>query len=169
MKRSLEEEMAAALNGQFFWEQTTKYEDVNTGATAEIRRVQKKFSKIKEERKPYVPTSGKENLVKVRIEAKERLPDEMKRLRAAIIQLYGLTETEFEGAAPRAKFFPARSHYIWAALRYNPNAGLAEVGRLMDRHHTTIMYNRDYFEKKKHLFLDKIKKIDEMFGYKEPG
>jgi hypothetical protein len=167
VKRSLEEEMAAALDGQFFWEQTTKYEDANTGATAEIRRAQRRYSKLKKIPKPYIPTSGKESLVKARIEAKGRLPDEMKQLRAAIIDIYGLTETEFEGAAPRAKFFPARSHYIWAALRYNPNAGLAEVGRLMDRHHTTIMYNRNFFEKKKHLFQEKVKKIDEMFGFKE--
>lgn len=167
MKKTLEEEMAAALEGQFFWERTTKYEDFTTGPTAEIRRTQRKYSKPKKVPKPYVPTPRKEDLVKARIEAKKKLPRDIMRLRAAIIELYGLTEAEFEGSAPKSKFGLPRSHYIWAALRYNPNASLPELGSIMERHHTTILYNRDQFEKKKHLFLENIQKIDEMFGFKE--
>lgn len=167
MKKTLEEEMAAALEGQFFWERTTKYEDFTTGPTAEIRRTQRKYSKPKKVPKPYVPTPRKEDLVKARIEAKKKLPGDIMRLRAAIIELYGLTEAEFEGAAPKSKFGLPRSHYVWATLRYNPNASLTEIGAIMERHHTTILYSRDQFEKKKHLFLENIQKIDEMFGFKE--
>lgn len=160
--------MAAALEGQFFWERTTKYEDFTTGPTAEIRRTQRKFSKPKKIPKPYFPTQKKENLVKARIEAQKKLPEDIMRLRAAIMDLYGLTEAEFEGAAPKSRTSLPRSHYVWAALRYNPNASLPELGGIMGRHHTTIMYNRDQFEKKKHMYLENVKKIDEMFCYKEP-
>lgn len=159
--------MAGALEGQFFWERTTKYDDFTTGPTAEIRRTQRKYSKPKKIPKPYIPTPRKEDLVKARLEAKKKLPDDIMRLRAAIIELYGLTEEEFEGAAPKSKIGLPRSHYIWAALRYNPSASLPELGGIMERHHTTILYNRDRFESKKHLFWDNVKKIDEMFGFKE--
>lgn len=168
MKRSLEEKMAAALEGQFFWERTTKYDDVTSGDSAEIRRAQRKYSKPKKIPKPYLPTPRKEDLIKARIEAKKKLPEDIMRLRAAIIEFYGLTEEEFEGAARKSRIALPRSHYIWAALRYNPNASLPELGSIMERHHTTILYNRDQFEKKKHLFWDNVEKIDEMFGYKEP-
>ena len=167
MKRSLEEEMAAALDGQFFWERTTKYEDFTTGPTAEIRRAQRAYSKAKKIPKPYVPTQRKEDLVKARIEAQKKLPNDIIRLRAAIMDLYGLTEAEFEGAAPKSRTALPRSHYVWAALRYNPNASLVEVGEIMGRHHSTIIYNRDQFESKKDMYSENVKKIDDMFGFKE--
>lgn len=167
MKRDLEAEMAAALDGQFFWERTTKYEDANNGDTADIRRIQRKFAKAKPKPEPiYIPEVSKIKLVDQRIEAMKNMPDEFDKLYTAISNLYGISRREMEGEGPRTKTFPAYIHFVWAAVRYNPNVSLAEIGRKIGRHHSTVVYHRDHFESKKHMFLDNIKLIDDLFSYK---
>lgn len=167
MKRDLEAEMAAALDGQFFWERTTKYEDANNGDTADIRRIQRKFAKAKPKPEPiYVPEINKVKTVDQRIEALKKMPDEFEKLHNAIIDLYGISKRELEGEGPRTKTFPAYAHYVWSAVRYNPNVTVAEIGKKIGRHHSTVIYHRDLFESKKHLYLDNIKLIDDIFNYK---
>ena len=167
MKRDLEAEMAAALDGQFFWERTTKYEDANNGDTAEIRRIQKKFAKPNPKPEPvYIPEVGKVKLVNQRVEALENMAGEFEKLHTAISNLYGISRREMEGEGPRTKTFPAYIHFVWAAVRYNPNVSLAEIGRKIGRHHSTVVYHRDHFESKKHMFLENIKLIDDLFNYK---
>jgi hypothetical protein len=169
VKRNLEEEMAAALDGQFFWEKTTKYEDANTGYMAEIRRVQRKFAKPAQKPKPiYVPVINKVKTVDKRIEALKKMPDEFEKLHDAITNLYGVSKRELEGEGPRTKTFPAYVHYVWSAVRYNPNVTVAEIGKRIGRHHSTVIYHRNHFESKKHLYLDNIKIIDDIFDYKGP-
>jgi hypothetical protein len=169
VKKNLEEEMAAALDGQFFWEKTTKYEDANTGYMAEIRRVQRKFAKPVQKPKPiYVPVINKVKTVDKRIEALKKMPDEFEKLHDAIADLYGISKRELEGEGPRTKTFPAYVHYVWSAVRYNPNVTVAEIGKKIGRHHSTVIYHRNHFESKKHLYLDNIKIIDDIFDYKEP-
>lgn len=168
MTRNLEEELANHLKGCFFWEKTTKYEDVTSGDTAEIRRIQKKFADKKEPKLRKIDPIAESNREKIRLRmaAQKRLPDEIRKVKDAILKYYELTEAEFEGDVGRNRLFPARCHYIWAVLRYNPNASLAGFGREIGKHHTTIIYNQELFEKNKHLFEENIKAIDEAVGYK---
>lgn len=168
MTKSLEEDMAAALDGQFFWEKTTKHDECNTGFTAEIRRVQRKFAKKAKPPPKYVPTDSKVELVKARLEAISKLPEEVAKVRNAICNLYGLTERELEGEAAKMRLFPARAHYAWCVLRYNPGMSLAEIGRVLSRNHSTILHGRDLFESKKHLYTENIKIMDDLFNFK-PG
>lgn len=159
--------MAAALDGQFFWERTTKYEEANNGDTAEIRRIQRKFAKAAPKPEPvYIPEVGKVKLVNQRVEALENMAGEFEKLHTAISNLYGISRREMEGEGPRTKTFPAYIHFVWAAVRYNPNVSLAEIGRKIGRHHSTVVYHRDHFESKKHMFLNNIKLIDDLFNYK---
>lgn len=168
MKRDLEQEMAEALRGQFFWEKTSKYEDLTTGYAAEIRRAQRKFvEKVSKEGKPPPMTIDKNKKIQERIAATKLLPDEIKKIKAEILKYYGLSERDFEGEVGTKKLFPARSHYIWSVIRYNPNVSLAGFGKTIGKHHSTIIHHRDLFESNKHLFEENIKAIDAIFGYKE--
>lgn len=160
--------MAEALRGQFFWEQTTKYEGANTGFAAEIRRAQKKFiEEVPKEGKPPPMTLDKNKRIKERIEATKLLPENIKKVKDAILKYYDLSERDFEGEAGTKKLFPARCHYIWSVLRYNPDVSLAGFSRVIGKHHSTIIHNRDLFESNRHLFEKNIKAIDAIFGYTE--
>jgi hypothetical protein len=97
------------------------------------------------------------------------LPEVVAKVRNAICDLYGLTERELEGEAAKMRLFPARAHYAWCVLRYNPGMSLAEIGRVLSRNHSTILHGRDLFESKKHLYTENIKIMDDLFNFKEPG
>lgn len=158
--------MVAALEGQFFWEPTTKYETSSVGFSAEIRRAQKKF--VKKQPAMYKPqplSDEKKERIKQNIEAQKSLPGNIKKVRDAILDYYKLTERELEGDAGKKRLFPARCHYIWSVFRYNPEATFKGLGRIIGRHHATIMHNNSLFEKNKHLFGENILAIDKKMEY----
>lgn len=170
MTRNLEEEMAKALEGQFFWEQTTKYEDSKVGFSFEIRRAQRKFvTPPKKFRKP-VPASVKNmELVAERIAQQARIPGEVREVKDAILEHYGIEEADFEGNIPRKHLFPALAHYVWTVLNLYPHITISDLGRVIGKHHSTVIYHRDLFEKRKDDFLDNIGAVNKIIEQKRPG
>lgn len=152
MKRNLEAEMAAALEGQFFWERTTKYDDMNLGMAAEIRRAQRMFSSEGPNKRDKPPTAEVEQSIAS--------------IKKAIMDLYGLDEDELDGGAGNKRLFPARPHYIWCLMRYNPDVSRSSMSRFLKKHHTSLLHNQRLFEQNKHLFPEKIKHMDDMFNYR---
>lgn len=161
--------MANALRGQFFWEKTTKHEDCTTGMVADIRRAQRPFieNPVKISKSKGVSISAID-VAKKRVESQKEISSAIRKVKDAILEFYGLTELEFEGEAGNKKLFPARCHYVWAVLKYNPEISKAGLGRQIGKHHSTIIHHERLFEQSKHMFPENVEAIERMIGYK-PG
>jgi chromosomal replication initiation ATPase DnaA len=167
--KSLEEQMAEAFEGKFFWERTTRYDDMSNGLQAEIRRVQKKFAaKPPNLRKPLNIPAEKQAEVDARVRRLNELPDSIKNVKDAILNYYNATESHLEYPAASRRVYPARPHFIWAVMRYNPWLSLGAFGEAIGKHHTTILYHRNVFEEAKEAFKENIAAIDAAVGYR-PG
>jgi hypothetical protein len=168
--KNLEEEMAKALEGQFFWERTTKYDDMSCGIQAEIRRVQKKFAATPPKlRKPVIISKGKQDEVDAGVQRLKELPEPIMAVKNAILKYYNATDEQLEHIVLSRDVYPARHHFVWAVVRYNPWISLKEFGDAIGKHRTTIIYHVRTFEDAKHAFKENIAAIDAMMGYREPG
>lgn len=167
MKRTLEEEMASALEGQFFWEPTTKYEDPRAGLTCEIRKAQRQFAvKPKKIKKDIPLPHEKAERVAERIAAQNRIPDEVRKIKDAILEFYGFSEADFEGGIPRKHLYPALAHYIWVCLERCLYISTAGLGRIIGKDHSTVIYHRNLFEKNKDKFIENIETVNRILDEK---
>jgi hypothetical protein len=165
--KSLEEQMAEALNGKFFWERTTKYEPPSPDS-APIRRAQRQFAPVEEwlddeveeeaepklwERKPPPPYDFKERVVA---------------LKEQIAAYFRVSVDDIDSRSKRKNVVTPKKFFYWCLCRYFKRTSLVQMAKTIGRDHSTIIYGRDGFEFEKNLHTDLIAKMDEFMGYK-PG
>ena len=168
MSSDAEALMAEALKGQFFWEPTT-FACYGAGELSdELRRAQKKF--VDKPKKTY---GEKTRLERERIDAiikkkeiiasfvDKDLASEIKFIREFVAELHKVGSHEIAGEGRMKKVAVARHHFVWSLVRYYSDISLAELGRQINKHHTTILHSRNYFEKVKDSYAEIVSAVDE--------
>ena len=165
--RSPEEEMAKALEGKFFWERTTKYEPPSPDAVP-IRRAQRKYAPVAEwleeeveeqiESAPWQHKPPPPHNFSARIDA----------LRGAISAEFKVKAEDIESKSKKKDVVLPKKFFYWCLCRYFSRVSLVQIGKRINRDHSTIVHGRDGFEFEKNLHKDLIARMDEFMEYK-PG
>lgn len=158
----LEAKMAAALEGCFFWERTSYYEGTTNENMAEIRAAQRKHFVPK--RKKEASIEGAEKLESGDLDRKD-IPEIIDMVRRSICLLYGIRPEDLASNATRRDFATPKLHFHWALKRYMPWLSLAEIGRRIDRHHTTIIHGIRAFEKISDRNREKVQALDTIMSF----
>ena len=165
--KSLEEQMAEALNGKFFWERTTKYEPPSPDS-APIRRAQRKFAPVEE----WLEDEVEEAIEPRKWEPKPPPPIDFKERVAALKEViashFRVTVADIESTSKKKKIVTPKKFFYWCLCRYFKRTSLAQMGKIIGRDHSTIIHGRDGFEFEKNLHTDLIANMDEFMDYK-PG
>ena len=152
--------MAKALEGKFFWEGTSKYDPDMSKDCLEIRKAQSKY--VPKEVRPSLPPnwSAKPEPVnfKERVEA----------LKEAVSVAFGVQKHEVVTRSRQKEVAAAKSFFIWAMCRYFPETSLAVIGKIVGKHHSTIIHHRDEFSAVEHIYADIIEQMDKYMDYR-PG
>lgn len=152
-------EIAKALEGKFFWERTTKYEgDTNKDVVA-IRRTQKRFRPKESYTKRYAPTKADELIVPV-LTNRECPVQRLNKLKTVVASAYGIDPEDVMTRSTAQNTSQPKIFYMWAIQRYFEDITLAEAGRIIDRHHSTLIHARKEFDNIKHMYADLIAKVD---------
>ena len=167
MTEDLEAMMAKALAGQFFWEPTT-FACYGAGELSDdIRKAQRKF--VDRPKKTY---GEKTKLERERIDAilrkkaevadfvRKDLFSEIRFIRDFIADLHKVGSHEIAGEGRMKKVVIARHHFIWSLVRYYPDISIAELGRQIEKHHTTILHSRNYFNKVESSYSEIVAAVD---------
>jgi hypothetical protein len=167
--KSLEEQMAEALNGKFFWERTTKYEPPSPDS-APIRRAQREFAPVEEWLDDEVEEEKAEDWKPW--ERKPPPPFDFKNRVAALKEViaahFRVKVEEIESRSKKQHVVIPKKCFYWSLCRYFSRVSLVQIGKHIGRDHSTIVHGRDGFEFEKNLHADLIAKMDEFMGYK-PG
>lgn len=159
----LESALAAHLEGKFFWEPTSTPDDCDNVASKEIRAAQKK---IAGKAKNLIP--GKSyGLVKVNsIKPSSIVLDKERAALSPIIKAvshaYDVSVDDLLGKSTSQDFAEAKRHLSWAVFRYIPGVSLPEAGRLLGKHHTTVLHGRKTFQSKQN--FEKVVEVEQLMG-----
>ena len=168
----MEAVMAKALEGQFFWCPNVD-EEVGAGKMAtEIRRAQRKFftpKKDDEAEKRAAERRRLESLVKEAKEAREKsrksLAEALGFLRSIVAKVHKVEPWDIVRNTTSPRVGTAKHHFVWCLTRYYPELSIAELGRQIGKHHTTIIHGRNAFEALKAKQAEAIAVVDEVMGY----
>ncbi len=142
----LEARMAEALEGCFFWEKTTYYENTGSAMAASIRQAQRKF---------YTPKEGHKTLDPQKVEVLREKADQLvggnvdeiiNAIRNGISLIYDVDVNDIELFASRKELRAAKAHYYWSINKYMPSISFAEIGRRVGKYHTTVLHGVRVFE-----------------------
>ena len=164
--KSLEEQMAEALNGKFFWERTTKYEPPSPDS-APIRRAQRQFAPIEEWLDDEVEEEAEPRLWERKPPPPYDFNARVKALKEVIAAHFRVKVEDIESKSRRGHVVLPKKFFYWCLCRYFSRVSLVQIGKHIGRDHSTIVHGRDGFEFEKNLHADLIAKVDEFMGYKE--
>lgn len=163
--RDLEAEMAAALEGKFFW-QPSREEDHLSPAEFAIKKAQEKFrGKAKPER--TVMTDGEIDRRVDRITKMVRTAihvtgqkDPAIVLRNIVAFCYDIDPSKVITQTNNPDICRAKHHYYWMLMRMNSKSSTVEVAEIIGRQHSAIIRSRDIFESIKHERTSEIEIIN---------
>lgn len=168
----MEAYMAKALEGQFFWCPFVD-EEVGAGKMAtEIRKAQRQFFVPKKDtlaEKKAAERARLEALAKERKAARENsrksLEESLGFLRSLVAEVHKVQSWDIVRKTTSPRIGVAKHHFVWCLLRYYPELSIAELGRQIGKHHTTIIHGRNAFEALKAKHAEEIAVVDEVMGY----
>lgn len=153
--------LAALLDGKFFWEPTTNPEETTTSRNiTEIRRAQKKFygnAKQISSRTCEPITAKWTPGVYTLTEAQKPYEE----LILAIAQAYELRVYDIMRLTREYQFQPAKRHLYWAMDKYH-KLSKSEIGRILNRNHTSILNGIDVFNSK--YDVEKVAQVEFLMG-----
>lgn len=169
--RDLEKEMAKALEGCFFWEQTARNEGTGCPQVAEIRSAQRKFYKPKPkeaERKEIVKKIREAEEIKrsyAELAVDSNPVSISRKISKHIATIHGVSEYDISSTTTNPKVGLAKAHLCWSIHRYSPGTSLSKMARQIGRHHTSVMHRIRKFEKVKAEYTEEIALIDRIMGF----
>lgn len=172
MNYDLEAIMVRELEGKFFWCPNVD-EEVGAGKMAtEIRKAQRQFFTPKRvteaERKAEENRRLAELLAKrkaAKDAAQKSLAESLGFLRSLVAEAHGLAPCDIVRKTTSPKAGVVKHHFMWCLTRYYPELSIAELGRQVGKHHSTVIHGRNAFEALKAKHADKIAVVDEVMGY----
>lgn len=157
-----EQAMLQALEGKFVWEPTTNPYRHDQDRSKAIREAQKKHAGNVRHIFNVPEAMPLESIkpVKPRVlrgEAAILLP-----YIKAISEVYDISSENLLGKS--TKIGKPKHHLVWAIMTYMPKMTFAEVGRLLEKNHTTIMHNYKMF--KENFDANKVAEVERKLGIK---
>ncbi len=174
MSEDLEAMMVRELEGQFFW--CPSIDEGRSGGelSTEIRRAQRKFFVPKKKTDAEKRASERirlEELAKSkkesRIAAEKGMASNMNFLRSLVAEAHNVDPMEIAGKSTSPRIGAAKHHFVWCLVRYYPEVSIAELGRKVGKHHSTIIHGRNSFEALRDKHTDKIAVVDDVMGYEQ--
>lgn len=161
----LEAALAAHLNGKFFWEHTEMLDEASTPSeVAAVRKAQKKFANgarnITARNKNIGNLNSGRPLKKVLKEEQAILEPLIK----AICVAYDISPDDLLGSGRTYQVTKPRKHFYWSVSRYFPSISLSQVGRLLNKDHSTVLHGKRSFEEECN--IEMIGFVDELMGHK---
>lgn len=172
MNYDLEAIMAKELEGKFFWCPSVD-EEVGAGKMAtEIREAQRKFFEPKKLDAAARRALERERLKGLKAEmsearalAKLTFIEEVGFLRSVVAKTHGVETWDIVRKTSTKKHGHAKHHFVWCLTRYYPEVSIAELGRQIGKHHSTIIHGRNEFDALKGKYAEEIAVVDEVMGY----
>ena len=163
--QSLEERMAEALRGKFYWESTTKINESENLMTSAIRQAQRE---IRQADGRYKECKGIKPVSEIsREQAARKLAHLFDVVSGALFDIYGVERAEVLEDNRQKRICFVRSMLAWLLKRYHLGASYTRLGVLLKRDHSTVINMIQQFELVKDNHLEQIQKIDEIVGHKE--
>jgi len=152
--------MAKALDGNFYWESTTKYDISLSKMSADIRAAQRKHAP--KPRKYEAPEGWWDDAPP--LEFVERVAS----LKEKIAVAFGIPVLDLDSRSTQRSSATPKAFYMWALCRYFPNINYTQMGSFINRHRTTVLHGCRVFELEARLHADMVEKMDKFMGHK-PG
>lgn len=161
--------MAEALEGKFFWESTTKYEQSVAPEVGEIRHLQKKLrAKSKPSRyEPVLDLTALPSPEWLQTTSVRKFIHLAKLLESTLTKMYDVTREDIHGKSKKMLPCFVRNFMMWLLRRYHESASFTRIGRYFKRDHSTVISNVQKFDRDWKLYEDAVLKIDEIVGYVE--
>lgn len=157
----LEDAMAKALEGKFFWAISNSVSD--SYEQKAIRDVQKEFRAPPKIVAPPPKIPPKPIAVpKEKMRWKANDDEIIDYLRIAICLAYGVTERDLRRHTNDFLICSAKHHFYWALTEYLPHLSIAEIGRRIGKHHSSIINTKKKFDPNRKDLQPIISSIDSM-------
>lgn len=158
--------MAKALEGKFFWTPYSDAEEDRTTAARAIRDAQRKLRASKAKPDEVIRKErAKKVLLKKKSEGVRRIPERFRVVRDEIAKLYDIPPEVLLVDSRVYLISEARHHFLWSLVRYFPKTSISGIGKIIGRHHSTVLHSCKVFEKTKSNHEDKIAHLDKMMNY----
>lgn len=162
----IEAQMAKALEGQFFWAPFSGAEEERSKAARDIKAAQRVHRVADVKRREEVKRErARKVLLDKKATQERRLPERLAVVQGEIARMYGIPKEVIMCQSRVELVSEARHHFLWSLIRYFPKASLSGLGRIVGRHHSTIIHSRRVFEAAKGKHAAKIAELDAIMGY----
>lgn len=150
---TLEEKMAEALSGKFFWDPTTDLDDCRIPEIIDIRNAQKEFSS---------PGYRKSN-VRSRMGSSKDIDSkhDVMYLAESVAKAHNCDVNALLSKGHDKLLSAAKQHYAWSLLRYYPSISAFSLGKMINRDHGTIIHGARRFELAMDKYPNEIKLVDQ--------
>ena len=97
--------------------------------------------------------------------AQKSLAESLGFLRSLVAEVHGFAPWDIVRKTTSPKVGAVKHHFMWCLTRYYPELSIAELGRQIGKHHSTVIHGRNAFEALKGKHAEKVAVVDEVMGY----